>query len=143
MSYAGDNDAAGSSLYDFWMDLYRKVEAGTKAEEESEAVGAGDVDSCQEDPAYRHQYPGCPFAGPASAKTISHKATEIPLTPKDKKGKKTGPQAGLELERAGWSFFSARKIGTLENSPRRPCVDTMEFRPSDWKTGEHDSTPYQ
>jgi hypothetical protein len=64
MPYAEDGDgAAEDCLSLFWKGLFGETGGQEGGQEESEAIHAEDPSPCKEDPAYHHQYPGCPYTG--------------------------------------------------------------------------------
>lgn len=138
MPYAkdGEQEDACQGFLNFWTSLFECKSTETGDQEESEPAEAEDPTKCQEDPAYHHQYPGCPYSG------------ACPYTGKCYTPTYTSPKPTVEEE----SEYQAPKTKTSEpvDSPKSdddalppPKVDTTEFRPSDKSPDEGRSNmPY-
>jgi hypothetical protein len=106
----------------FWLNLFSNGEPGTA--EESEPAGKSD---CKEDPNRHEQYPGLPFTGGVRnpVRPATPPPAFLPLLP-EPTPRKSKPAD--EIYEKGSS--------KAEPSLGRPCVDTMEFRPSDARANE-------
>jgi hypothetical protein len=120
-------------LFDFWMSLFHEVAATISVESRCDYEEADGAQELEEDPAYHHQFPGCPYTGPALS---------VP-----------GPSNGEIRQVSGWErprqghqpTNALRRAGLEQSSDDRPVhpeVDTMEFRPSDAKKRDPDRPPY-
>lgn len=156
-----DND----SLFEFWQGLFDSTSkddetmGAPEAQPEKHYFHDEEPPQCLEDPAYQHQYPGCPFTGKCPGMKQSDSPLMIDPVPdiKPKKSKKS-----LEIERKANSKadpgcqmsnpskyeLPARLRQLLpgdsteaEEEPSHPEVDTMEFRPSDAHPGEFNPKP--
>ena len=134
MPYADDSAEAP---IDSSLRLFRGKPSEDFGGEESEVHSPRGIPSCQEDPAYNYQYPGCtytgscPGAGPGS-----------PAIPREYNGK---PQQNFGLTQPAVHPLKpapSRKYTRDEECPVHPEVDTMEFRRTDAKEGEFDRRPF-
>ncbi len=158
-----DNPEGKSStdpLFKFWLGLFESAaqEAddmnAAEPQEESHYFHDEEPPQCLEDPAYQHQYPGCPFTGKCPEQCDPPKITVPVPAVKPKPGKKpSGAQMkpNGQFESTGHMMdpkkyeLPARLRQLLpsdsteaEEEPAHPEVDTMEFRPTDARPGEFD-----
>jgi hypothetical protein len=126
MPHAEDAPAETTTHWTFFgsiLDFFRTPSAGAT---ESCEPPAGHAPDCQEDPAYHHQYPGCPYNGPCP------KSSNV--TPPAKSKKNAAP-FGDELQESSpesKTNFDAKKLIKKGIGPERKSkVDTTECRPSD------------
>jgi hypothetical protein len=109
-----------------------------EGQDEGTATRHDDVPNCQEDPAYDHQYPSCPFM--SCPYPYAHHAvvtTNDAVQPKKKKTRKkpaTSPQGQPATKKPG--------CGEGATCPGHPDVDTMEARPSDVEPGPFGDGPF-
>jgi hypothetical protein len=151
------------SLLDLWKRILQDMVGGESGDthEQSEKINEGVPPDCQEDPAYYHQYPGCPYSGgcpyggcpPGRCLTPPSKPEPKMDTPKadDKlyeikfiEGHLGGdePQAAPPSRAPEHKPSSVLPNGGSEDVPAHPEVDTTEFRPrEDAKKGEFDPAP--
>jgi hypothetical protein len=113
--------AATDTFLRSWFSLFSKGEKDVA--EESEPAAKGD---CKEDPHRHEMFPGLPFSSGVRSPVRPNAApTFVPVLPEPtpRKGKPSD-----ELFNKGSS--------KAEPGHGRPCVDTMEFRPTDARANE-------
>lgn len=165
MPPAAEMKRANDSLFEFWQGLFES------ATEEAESMGAAlpqseshyfhdeEPPQCLEDPAYQHQYPGCPFTGkcPGMERSNSPYLVDPVPTVRPKKFKKLSDHEmksnGQDDPTAQTSDPSKYELPArlrqllpsdsteAEEEPSHSEVDTMEFRPTDARPGEFAPKP--
>ena len=150
---------SNDALFEFWLSLFQNVARedndmnGTEPQDASHYFHDEEPPQCLEDPAYQHQYPGCPYTG-KSDKSVQPKAIDSIPSAKPKNPMKTSAddlkQGSTDLPKIEWGKYElpARLRQLLPgegnesgNEPTHPEVDTMEFRPSDARQGEFNPRP--
>ena len=149
-------------LFKFWLGLFESAAkeagemVGIEAQEETHYFHDEEPPQCLEDPAYQHQYPGCPFTGNRQGSDHSSSPKMIDPLP-SAKSKSIKKPSGTEMNSDGktdpvFRTFDPKKYelparlrqllpgdsteGEEEGS--HPEVDTTEFRPTDGRPGEFD-----
>ncbi|HEV2949118.1 MAG TPA: hypothetical protein VGX70_17215 [Gemmataceae bacterium] len=161
---ANKTKSSSDPLFQFWLGLFESVakedvdmngaEPQEAAQETSHYFHDEEPPQCLEDPAYQHQYPGCPYTEKCPRLEESGQPKKIDIAPsaKPKNSKKTPSgvrqqEDQLDLPRIdpGKYELPARLRQLLpgdstesEEEQSHPEVDTMEFRPSDARQGEFD-----
>lgn len=134
-------------------DRGKEIRDSDAGQEESEA-GDEQEPPLEEDPAYHHQYPGCPHSGycPYSGRGPADDYEPVPPPKSEKKSaddaEESEPaqptiqekQHSKEDKNQAKHPNGGGKCGS-EECPAHPEVDTMEFRPSDAHEGEFDPKP--
>jgi len=114
MPPAADSKSTSSTdpLLKFWLGLFES--AAQENEEESQYFHDEEPPQCLEDPAYQHQYPGCPFTGKCTqeGRSGTPKITDPSPSVKPESGKSSRVDYGTPI------------IGSIPyDSPRPPCQD--------------------
>ena len=132
MPYAKDGaeEDACQGFLSFWSSLFEGKSDEAGDQEECAPQDANDPTRCQEDPAYHHQYPGCPYSGacPYTGKCYSPTYT----TPK--------PNAEEESEDPSPKSKPSEPVKpprSDDDGLSQPKLDTTEFRPSDRSPDEN------
>jgi hypothetical protein len=164
--HAADATRSSDPLFEFWLGLFESTAkeaddmGSAEPQEESRYFHDEEPPQCLEDPAYQHQYPGCPYTGKCSGQqpAKSPKMLDSMPTRKPKNDKKP---SGVDMKPTGKSdpifhIFNPNKYElparlrqllpgdsteAEEEPSHHPEVDTMEFRPTDAKPGEFDPKP--
>jgi hypothetical protein len=154
---------SNDALFEFWLGLFQNVARedndmnGTEPQDASHYFHDEEPPQCLEDPAYQHQYPGCPYTGKPPILEKSAQPKEIDSIPsaKPKTPKKTSDGVlkqgnSADLPKIEWGKYElpARlrqllpgEANESADEPTHPEVDTMEFRPSDARQGEFNPRP--
>jgi len=163
MPCPAESKSSSDPLFKFWLDLFESAAkeandmSGAEPQEESHYFHDEEPPQCLEDPAYQHQYPGCPYTGkcPGKESTTSPKIIDPAPTVKPKNANKR-PEMKQDgnADPTGYLFdpkkyeLPARLRQLLpgdsteaEEEPSHPEVDTMEFRPTDARPGEFNPKP--
>ncbi len=161
-SLANKTKSSSDPLFQFWLGLFESVakededmngaEPQEAAQETSHYFHDEEPPQCLEDPAYQHQYPGCPYTEKCPQSTPSTKTDAVrSMKPKNKKpadedlkpDSKIDPQSRMINPQKYDLPARLRQLlpgdsTEAEEQPSHPEVDTMEFRPSDARPGEFD-----
>ena len=124
MPHAEDDPAETTTHWSFFgsiLNFFRKPSAATP---ETSEPPAGHAPDCQEDPAYHHQYPGCPYNGPCP------KSSNAPPAGKSRKATLPCDDELQELSPESKAISDARKL-LKKGTGKKSNVDTTECRPSD------------
>lgn len=141
----GQPDQTDEPLFRFYLGLFREAMDPAGETEESEPSYQEDPPAEEPDPAYHHQYPGCPYTGtcPYSGKCAPPEPGEEQETPDaDEEHCPYCPGKGT-----GTTNRSSKKVEPQsDDSEDQECsehqeIDTTEFRPSDARKGEFDIHP--
>ena len=120
MPHADEEEAtgAGTSPFDFWMDLFRDAAQHVTpagAEESDKGVVAPDPADCKEDPYHPYQYPGCPYGGcPDSHRSYDPHAGCCPYSGKCPRCESARPHCECEEE---------SELIELQTAPVEPKAD--------------------
>jgi hypothetical protein len=120
-------------FFGFWDRVFQSTKGKQlEAHEECEPFPFVGPPDCQEDPAYYHQCPGCPFPGPAPSSGKSfHPSQKIQKNPKLNDQYEEAPAPKL------LPLDTKTKIDLQSLLPARPVIDTTEYRPSDASPNEN------
>jgi len=159
---ANKTKSSSDPLFQFWLGLFESVarededmngaEPQEAAQETSHYFHDEEPPQCLEDPAYQHQYPGCPYTEKCPQSTPSTKTDAVrSMKPKNKKpahedlkpDSKIDPQSRMINPQKYDLPARLRQLlpgdsTEAEEQPSHPEVDTMEFRPTDARPGEFD-----
>jgi len=155
-SLANKTKSSSDPLFQFWLGLFESVarededmngaEPQEVSQETSHYFHDEEPPQCLEDPAYQHQYPGCPYTEKCPQSTPSTKTDAVrSMKPKNKKPADEDLKPQSRMINPQNYDLPARLRQLLpgdsteaEEQPSHPEVDTMEFRPSDARPGEFD-----
>lgn len=152
---------SNDALFQFWLGLFQDVAKedsdmnGTEPQDASHYFHDEEPPQCLEDPAYQHQYPGCPYTGKSILdKSTQPKEIDSITNTKPKSRHKTPDgvmkqEDSTDLPKIEWGKYElpARlrqllpEVNESADEPTHPEVDTMEFRPSDARRGEFNPRP--
>jgi hypothetical protein len=127
-------DATCETIFSFWIGFFGGPTV-TDAAAPVQSVPKAGTSDCKEDPAYPHQYPGCPACGPClkgGACGQSEKADKMKVMP----GKSKIPYVPFEAEEQEMDAPMKRVPSSSKDLMRSeskfgPRIDTTECRPSD------------
>jgi hypothetical protein len=139
-----DGKQEAKCIFSFWMGLFAGPQVKADASEDCEPPDLTfDPNECREDPAYHHQYPGCPYTGPCPTRPSMPypKTNTPPKAPHDEDCDVPEP-----IKSKSFKPYTPNDLESLlkKTNDRRKHIDTTEYRPSDALPGERKSglTPF-
>jgi hypothetical protein len=127
MPHACDSPAetAANGFLGFWTSLFKSpAESPMPGGMEESEPGDGAVPQCKEDPAYSHQYPGCPHTGERGHAKTGAATKPVPF-------KEPVPEPGKPGLPTTLPYKPVIVEDEEQETPMHREVDTMEFRRSD------------
>jgi hypothetical protein len=126
MPHAEDAPAETTTHWTFFGSILSFFRTPLTGSTESCEPPVGHAPDCQEDPAYHHQYPGCPYNGPCP------KSSNVPPPARSKKNAAPFGDELQESSPESKTNSDAKKLLKKGTGPERKSkVDTTECRPSD------------